>query len=366
MAESGNRVSRASITSYFGSLPKEGTRGYEVGIQKLVMDNGYTKGFTGALTSILSDKAEGDTPRYAAFFALCALYRRSKSFTLAAKLFSDYGADFSGHITYPQQRGVHFAEDPSETSLEAALQELKVAMKAMPDNSGVLNTFSRIVATAAERGYQFVSKEDRSASWDLIDKAIRLDPYPEYYSIKGRLAAALNDEYEDGRRFVRQAIDLEKPDEPDFAIRLGEYQSNLIEIDFMEKSRQIEASNMEIQESMKGALSRIEQQSHSLDSQTQETRSSLDKIQGEQILVLGFFAALLTFVFASVQILSHEAFGQAMVLTPVLGLTTLVALYGFAGVVHPPEKGHSLPFAFSITLLILLSLLLFFFFRPSG
>jgi len=168
----------------------------------------------------------------------------------------------------------------------------------------VLHNYAETIATAMEEEVIQDSAHIDDAI-DHIKKSISLAPkYAKYYCTYGRLLA-LKSQIAKGLQLIRKAIDLEDSQKSDYAIRIGDYQAYHSKLIFM-----------------------------------QHTTRNLE--------FLGFFAALVSFIIASIQILGKQPFEEATQLIIVLNGCLLCAFAGFFALIHEKNYFFRISYSFPI------------------
>ena len=181
------------------------------------------------------------------------------------------------------------------------------------------HNYAEAIATAMEE--EVVSSPSHIIdAIDYVKKAIALAPkYAKYYCTFGRLLA-LKGQVAKGSQLIKKAIDLEDSKKNDYAIRIGDYQAYLSRLIFMQYTNKL-------QHKIDGFETKVE---NTQDKVSNLVQSSMTK----NMEFLGFFAALVSFIIASIQILSKQPFEKATQLIIVLNGCLLCAFAGFFALIH--------------------------------
>lgn len=282
------------------------------------------------LAGVLTTSSEDRDLQYSVFYLLHIYYRRTRDINSIGSMMVTFTETFSNYPTFAHLNSMYLRQFDSIEKIERALEEARVAIDRCPSHAGILNNFAEIVAVMGE--------EELPLPLDTIDEALDSitraitngQGYPKFYATKARLLA-IKGEYTDARRLIRQAISAEDPTEFDYALRVGDYQAHMLEILVRKFSHELGEEIIHAREEVEGHRTKVDE---SLMNQQKSVETALNGAQTSNIQFLGFFAALLSFVVGSTQILSHESSSVAEHLIIVLGGVMLLVLLTFTSVLR--------------------------------
>jgi tetratricopeptide (TPR) repeat protein len=322
-------LSRETLEETFAALPDEQKREYELRITRVVTEHGGPQ-LIGCLLDMLAEQvpdAAGDEAkrgRYAAFLAAATYYRRTKSYTQFADLVQRYGAGFEDRPLYPHVLALLYKGRGSPEDMRTALAYAEDALERLPGHEGVLHSFAETVVTLQESGIEVATETIRRAR-DAVSRAIRMSPtYAKYHCTSGRLLAIEGD-YAGALTSLQRAIDLEEPNTVDYAIRLGDYQATLMQVQMRRFTAVLNG--------------RVELATEQLDADRRDMREALDRLKRESLMMLGFFTAILSVTIGSVQLLAGQTFQDAAMLIMVLTGAMLVVYSGFSALFSEGRQG---------------------------
>jgi hypothetical protein len=326
------------------------TRDWETAVTRLATHLSAVE--VAGLASLLTNSSGDRDLQYSVFFVLHIYYRRMRDMTSLSSLMAAFTLTFNDYPTFPHLNSMYFRQFNSLVETERALAEARLAMDRCPSHAGILNNFAEIVATMGEEEHPIPS-DVLDEALTSITRAITLGSgYPKFYATKGRLLA-LKAEYPDARRLIHQAINGEDPTEFDYALRVGDYQAHMLEVLVRKFSHELGEDIAKAKDDVQGHKTKVDE---SLVAQQKSVETTLNGAQTSNIQFLGFFAALLSFVVGSTQILSHESSVVAEHLIIVLGGVMLLVLLTFTSVLRSGSerwsKAHWLGALVALTLII--------------
>lgn len=320
----GRRDAEAQILSVIEALPEELSREFEVSLTKLAQSATNPRHIE-VLEELLASAADEDHA-YAAFYCLNIIHRRNRDFTLLERLITAQEARFGVRPTFQHLKVLFTIDRGVGRRKEELIQWAYEDANANADNAGFVHLFADVVASLAEEAD---TEHERNVvdTWldDAIaaaNRAIRLDSrYAKYYATKARLLA-FKGQYAESMELIHMAIDTEDSTRPDYAIRLGEYQSRRLWI-------QARRSDLVLAERSQGAADALQDRYNSLRDGLDSATEKIDESNVRNLQFLGFFAALISFTIASVQIAAAQPPNDAIRLIIVLTGGLLVAFSGF-------------------------------------
>ena len=212
------------ILEFFGRLPNESARSYELDLTAFAMK---LTGHQDLLAQIL----DGDYPeriRYAAFYCNHIILRRIKDFDRLAGLIDSYGPTFDGHKTYDHLVSLYMIESDALYDYEQILAATYKDSIFFDDNAGFVHLFADVFASIFERG-GLRSEEEYLEKWyekalAAVETAIELDAsYAKYYCTKARILCIAG-RYNEAETNINKAISLEVSTRSDYFIRISNYQ----------------------------------------------------------------------------------------------------------------------------------------------
>ena len=219
----------SGVRRFLRELGPETDRSFEIDITGFANQNN-TAGVRSFLREYIS--REDDDTAYPAFFLLQLMLRQMKEYEQMREAFVEFGSRFSSFRSYSHVWVLYLIECGEDFDEEEALSQSWMDCVDFPDNAGFIHLFADVYATACERADP-EKKKAVAARWgqraaEMIEKALALDPdYAKYYCTKGRILA-LEKRYREAERSIGVAIDKEKSERQDYAIRLMNYQYHRI------------------------------------------------------------------------------------------------------------------------------------------
>ena len=350
-------LTKADLRKFFSNLPDEGERSYENKIVAYVMQIGKeaTNDLQDILKCLITDC--DDKVSFAAFVALCSIYRRNKNHSAHQKLISACEHKFNRHRLFSHFKLLLYVDNNFDyDKKDEILKEAKANAETYNKHAGILHAFSDLVATAFEHA-NFINAQPPDDHWiedglKAIEQAIILNnDYAKFYSTKARLLA-LKGEYTQVPQLIGKAIDLEKSEENDYALRINGYLNHLQRIQTQKTYQD------------------LHQQTQELAQKVQETTDKLNNSTTKNLESLALFAAITSFTIGSIGIASvamQTSFFAAACLILVL-MGALLCVFACIGIVlHRSEKHHDnfLVFGLGIALVIIV-ILLFYFLSTKG
>lgn len=266
--------------------------------------------------SILNNKNYKVSLRFAAYYSIFIFYRRYEHHTLLYALVEKYSDQFKkfnlNDVVLSQYYKFKFLDTNDEFAIINAIKYAQKATENLGENAGVLQNYAELVACALEAN----SEEGRvylEDSIKCIDKAMLImHNYPKHYCTKGRLLSWLGD-YDNAKRYIRKAVDLETSDNKDSLIRISQYNNYYIDI----KTR-------ESIEKLSSHISDAEDFAKNINEQTklnsEKVFERLDNMQTRYLELLAFFSAILALILSVIEIVADfSEFNAAVGLIMVMG-----------------------------------------------
>lgn len=324
------------LLEYYESLPSSDTREYELKVTELVKkcDEEMVKDATEILRG-----SHRDEVRFAAFHTIAGYLRRYGDLSKLKDLLYRYQWEFRGIPMYLHLLAMYLKMEDTEKSILKAIDLSKDALEELKGHIGITHSYAEAVASAMECEYGIEDGEFDQAK-EVMIRLLREEPtaatYAKYYGTMGRLYA-LENNYEEAKKSIRHAIDLEDSSAKDYVLRVSNYQLLLHEIQLKERlgkslgdlnqkqtesERKIENQTSKTEDTIKA----LQQESHE---KIAEMNEKFSEIKTENLKILGFFTAILTLTIGSVQIISAQGFREAALLIVILMGGLLVVYAGF-------------------------------------
>jgi tetratricopeptide (TPR) repeat protein len=248
---------------------------------------------------------------FAVFVVICTFYRRKKDLSLFREIMGQSGRFFRSYPLYPHLQSLLKKE---EGNIEESIQHAKTAVALLPDQVGVIHNYAEAIIHGKEQNLDITTEELRKAK-DFVNQAIQYTPdYAKFYCTRGRILAALGD-FKGAKASILEAIDQEKSEKGDYAIRISDYQYHLINVQsnelYLRIERKIAATETGIQ------------------SQKEEIEGSLRNIKSENLQMLGFFVAIISFTMGSFSLAKGRPFFESGLLVLILTGCMILAYVGF-------------------------------------
>lgn len=335
------------------SLPIEQNREFELKITAYVREKEEQelKEFERFLYNELST-CEDEEECYIAFLCIATLLRRNEHKTSLKVLFERHGERFEHQPLYKHYKALmHKANDETMASIDL-MRELFDSEKEMLSNSGVLHNYAESIITALEDAINVTQvltlKEE---GFQKLEKAIRLNQYAKFYATKARFLT-YDQKYKEAMNELKRAIDLEEVGH-DYQLRIARYyqQLNNIQVqDVLERNRQEhERNDNEIEESLKRFNDEMDlkmnEQDDDFKQNKKETAQMIEEMKRQNLQMLGFFTAIISFTVGTFQVLQAQSFTSAFSLIMTMGGVLLIAYAGFSytilGIVHEDEQSKN-------------------------
>jgi hypothetical protein len=305
------------LVDFLELLPDDKDRAFELYLTKIVEE---IPDIYNQLINVLSQSDSlHEKMVFSAFYGLCIYYRRMKEFTKLDNLMSKFEVRFESKPMYNHISALSLKSKGGNENIEQAIDKAKMSADLVEDNAGVFHNYADVIATAMEEEVilEPVHINDAIA---YVKKSIALAPkYAKYYCTYGRLLA-LKGQIAKGLQLIKKAIDLEDSKKNDYAIRIGDYQAYRSRLIFMLYTSRLQIKIDKFETKIKSTKDEVSNLVHS---------SMIKNLE-----FLGFFAALVSFIIASIQILSKQPFEKATQLIIVLNGCLLCAFAGFFALIN--------------------------------
>lgn len=337
----GLKRGQIELVDFLELLPEDKDRAFELYLTKIVEE---IPDIHRQLDDVLSNCENYKEPIvFATFYGLCIYYRRMKEFTKLDKLMSGFEVRFDSKPMYNHILALSLKSKGGTENIEQAIEKAKISADSVLNNAGVFHNYAEAIATAMEE--EVIQEQSQIIdAIEYVKKSITLAPkYAKYYCTYGRLLA-LQGQIAKGSQLIKKAIDLEDSTKNDYAIRIGDYQAYRSRLVFMQYTNKLQLKIDEFDTKVKATKDEVSNLVHS---------STIKNIE-----FLGFFAALVSFFIASIQILSKQPFEKATQLIIVLNGCLLCAFAGFFALINERKYFSRILTAFLLGFAMIISSLL--------
>jgi hypothetical protein len=259
-----------------------------------------------SLWSLLADRRDLKPElRYAAFYALHILLRRTFQSTELGKLMDTWGKNFAACNTYPHLKSLYLRTRPGRGA-DAVHCASEANRKTDRAHAGILHNYAAALIEVEEQAATVNHERLRTADAALTEAIGRTEgEYARYFATQARLYSLLG-RHSEAEAAVSEAIDKEAPGAEDYPIRIGEYQEIRLRIRFQQYRDQLE-------ERVRKAVSRFEE-------------SRLEMVQ-----LLGLLAAVVAFLVVTLEVAQNQTLDRAARLLVLMtgGILVVFAAFGF-------------------------------------
>ena len=281
---------KINLNDFLKALSNETDENFGLNLTKLIekIPSIHTR-----LKEIMADSTNlNDDIVFPAFYSLGIFYRKMKEVSKLNDLIESQRARFSSRAMYIFLLAISLRESGKLNDLPEAIIKMRIVTEKIPNNAAILSGFAGTVVEAFEENIL----TDLSILEEAIAKikiAITNNPkYAKYYCIYGRLIANKG-EYSDACRLIKKAIDLEDSSKKDYSIRIGDYQYYLSNINYSKQNKRVS--------------DKINSITRQIDDFKKEVKDITNVISTRNLEFLGFFAALVSFIIGSIQIIGKQS-----------------------------------------------------------
>lgn len=257
------------------------------------------------LAAVANDADAAEQVRFNAFYCLQARAWRRKDFGRHRANTDRYQAEFGHHpMFFFMQAQYYAALGGDAVNLDAALRFAEQAVERLPAVPGVLHLAAEIIADHADP--QPVPDRDALLTADrYVRQAIAIsgDRYPRYHSTLARLCT-LRGDFTGARASIARAIDGEDSSDPEYALRIGEYQLVRSRIQYVQETEQLHRRQ-------------------------EEATGELHRIRGQILEIMGLLAAVIALITTAANVASSESNHAAAGLMTLTGGVVLLVLWAF-------------------------------------
>lgn len=296
-------LDRAAVMEQLAALPDANTDAFLVATRSLAAHLPNAVDF---LPTLIRDSTLPIRVRFNALYLLLFRLRRLRDFADYRAWVDDSRREFGGEPLFHTFDAVyHRSLGEDRRNMERAIRASRKALTALTDFPGVLHQFAELVASHGELHYGAASTDLHQAE-AAVKRAIDLssEPQPHFWATLGRIQA-LQGEFDDARRCIAEAIELEPSSGQDYALRLTEYQIQDARISFLRERERSERRD-------------------------REAREELHTIRGQLLEVLGLLAAIIAFIVTAIGLASGKDFRESSRLLLLEGGIITCVFAGFA------------------------------------
>ncbi|MGD6942456.1 tetratricopeptide repeat protein [Cytobacillus gottheilii] len=317
-------LARPPLLQEMEVLPDHKTRDFELKLTKMaegLEDSEYHELHT-FLSQNIYTTAESKDILFSIFVLLATYARRMKNISQFKDLVEVYGEHFVDYPLYPHILSLLYKEIGTNEAIEQEMAFAREATQKLPNQVGVLHHYAEAVVNSREQGLA-VSTQDLEEAYQTINRVVHLSPrYAKFHSTKGRVLAALG-KYAEAKDAIRKAIDMEESTKKDYAIRINDYLYHLNRIQTNEFTDMFSE--------------KITVTEKSLEESKVEVEESISKLKSENLQMLGFFTAIISFTIGSMNLLENRTFLESAFLILILSSSLVLAFVGF-GFLFPVKK----------------------------
>lgn len=303
------------LKAYLRGMPPVEERAFEEAITRMLTESSVT--IIEELDIILNSESDIDL-RFRAFFGLTFYHRRLSNYSEFKRLVDTYIVDFQDiSLHYHVLALLHKADGDREGILRS-IQYGRLAVGKLGRHVGVLHNYCEAVVTAMEENVE-VNPEDRENALLYIQSVVTLAPnYAKFYCTKGRILAQQH-KFQEAKKNILYAIDLENSKANDYSIRISDYKNVLAQIRAQELYVDISHEIKEAGRSILNAESTVQEV-------VQTTKEQMEHIKTQNLQMLAFFTAIISFIIGSINILSKQQtfLDSAMLMLILAGILMLV------------------------------------------
>lgn len=267
----------------FSGLPIEDDNRYTVELKRIVLDNNFVNKEREIEDYLMNQQNQY---RFAAFYSLLIVCREYNNYSKYNEYVEKYANQFCQVKLYKIVMSTYYRNKGILGDIGAYRKAIRFAEEActlLPDNLAVKHHFVELIVLAAEEGTNVHVKMINKAI-ERLDDVMDANPnHAKYYCTLGRLFASLGD-YNQGMKNVKKALDLERGDNKDSLIRIGQYNYYLIQIKMLIENQKVDSKMGKF------------------NSDFEQMENDLDEMKTQYLEYLAFFSSILAFVLITVNI----------------------------------------------------------------
>jgi hypothetical protein len=321
------------------AFPDQAVRAFESAAVELVMQRRVERQL---LKDVLADRDQPAERRYAAFFSLGTLYRRSRDTSLLIDLIDANREEFQDRGTFAHLEAMAFSQRDEPGDRDAAFRFARKAREMLPRHPGILHSFAAISLKALDAGIVTDRESALAEARTALDEA--MSAVPKYAKFEATLARwyLAGGRADEARSATLRAMDLEDSSHVDYSLRIADYISLMSTIELKQAQRTLEAQ-----------VDTVRNESERIRS---EVGRFVTEVQIRYLELLGFFSVIIGLVLSGVQIATGMLVEDAARILLVVAGAILVAFTPLASITGRPWR-HGMSFLGLGTLLIILALM---------
>lgn len=275
------------------------------------------------LYQILVDNEVSLDVRFRAFFGITLHHRRQNNHTEFKQLVEQYIDEFKGFKLHYHVLSLMHKSFNDRDGILKSIDYSRKAIEELNRHVGVLHNYCEAVVTALEENIEVESEDEKNIS-SFIETVIILAPnYAKFYCTKGRILSH-NKRFEEAKKNIIHAIDIENSKSNDYSIRISEYRNFLVQVKTKELYELVKSDIEEAKVTVLGAQDSVQ---HLVDA----TEEKMESMKAQNLQMLAFFTAIISFIIGSINILSRQPnFEQAAMLILVLAGAMILVNVGFS------------------------------------
>lgn len=322
------------FTQFTRQLPDANTQGFEEQLEDYVL-NQKALHFKDWLHRIVKG-SEDRKLAYIAFLSLVLLYRENEEVARLNLLFEEHGEEFREKSAYAYFEGLMYKSNGAYLNSIASFEKSQRTM-AVCENPNEMFHYAESIVTVLESGSNLENEET------LIDKgqkalaeAIELRPnFALYFATKARFLI-YEERFKEAGVAVNEAIKLEERGH-DYQLRVAKYHQLASIIQVKEEINLYRMQQIQFNEKLNDRLvtanselaDNVNTYKHDYEEQMKGTQQMLEDMKQQNLQMLGFFTAIISFTVGSIQIIKEQSFAGAALLLLVLAGVLLIAYAGF-------------------------------------
>ena len=288
-----------------------------------------------ALRRILGDQSADADRRFAAFFLLGTLYRRSTRARDLQELLAGQ-AQLGRELLY---RHLEVLELNLLGGRERCLQALELARQLRaesPDHAGICHSYAENVANCVLHEYVEPDATRLQDALAAAETAVQAEKRAKFYRTQGWLQF-LTGTPEAGRASFGQAMELENRRAKDYVLRLLDHRRLLDTLEANERLRALRENEASLEARLASLLGSVGGQQAKVTALTDsigELQKTVEGVRDRNLEFMGFFAALLALILGTLsEVKNHDLF-EGTLLTVALGGVLLLAFGGLGALLR--------------------------------
>lgn len=306
---------------------------------------------------------------FAGFVLLNIYYRRRKDRSKLKELVDIAGPQFQHYPLYSHLLSLLYKELEDH---EKSIYLSREAMEKLSDHPGVVHNYAESIIKAKEENYPITDQELNEA-YEALKPLLIYSNYPKFYCTQGRFLAALG-KFSEAKAAIMEAIDKEDSESSDYAIRINDYQSILIRVQTLEFNSMVH-EKLSISEQntlqLKGQIeTSFQEQKRAIDDSQRDHREDIDRsiiihkqemdkslqeMKSENLQMLGFFVAIISFTIGSINLLKEKSFLESALLILILAGSLMLVYVGFGVLFNLNQQKFKRVIYFSLISIILIA-----------